>query len=556
MRHHLWLVPLAACLVAGGCESDGHRQARGADTMTLQERLAQYTTVRLETDLSGLSEAQRRMIGLLIEAAGYMDDLFWVQAWGSRQLFMEKLTSEDQRRFAAINYGPWDRLNGDRPWLEGTPPKPPGANLYPPDLTKEEFEAACAADPAAAEGLRGLYTVVDRDPQGRLRIMPYHVIYRPPLVAAADRLRQAADLSEDAGFARYLRLRADALVSDNYQPSDLAWMDNKNNRVELVIGPIETYEDQLFGYKAAFEAFVLLKDPEWSRRLERYAGLLPTLQRRLPVAEAYKQESPGDSSDLNVYDLLFVAGDSNAGSKTIAINLPNDPEVQLRKGARRLQLKNAMRAKFDRILVPISELLIDPAQRRYVTFDAFFANTMFHEVAHGLGIKTTLNGRGPVREAMKEQASALEEGKADIVGLFLVEQLREMGEITDGEVMDNYVTFFAGLFRAIRFGASSAHGRANLARYNFFRQMGAFTRDGATGTYRVDEAATRRAIRALSERIILLQGDGDYEGAVRFMEELGVIDSVLQGDLDRVGAAGIPVDVVFEQGKEVLGLGH
>jgi hypothetical protein len=524
------------------------------DTMTLRERLAQYTTVRLEADLSGLSETQRRMIGLLIEAADRMDDLFWVQAWGPRRLFLEKLVNEEQRRFAAINYGPWDRLNGDKPWLEGMGPRPPGANLYPPDLTREEFEAACAADPVVAEGLRSLYTVVDHDLSGRLRALPYHVIYRPPLAEAADRLRQAADLSEDAGFARYLRLRADALVSDDYRPSDLAWMDNRTNRIELVIGPIETYEDQLFGCKAAFEAFVLLKDLEWSRRLERYARLLPDLQRRLPVAETYKRESPGDSSYLNVYDLLYAAGEANAGSKTIAINLPNDPEVQLRRGARRLQLKNAMRAKFDRILVPIAGLLIDPAQRRQVTFDAFFTNIMFHEVAHGLGIKNTVTGRGTVREALQEQASALEEGKADIVGLFLVEQLREMGEITDGELMDNYVTFFAGIFRAIRFGASSDHGRANLARYNFFRQRSAFTRDAATGTYRVDEAATREAIRALSERIIRLQGEGDYAGAVRFMEELGTVDALLQGDLDRVRAAGIPVDVVFEQGREVLGL--
>jgi hypothetical protein len=213
-----------------------------------------------------------------------------------------------------------------------------------------------------------------------------------------------------------------------------------------------------------------------------------------------------------------------------------------------------MRAKFDRILVPIADLLITPDQRRHITFDAFFANTMFHEVAHGLGIKNTLNGRGTVREALQDQASAFEEGKADILGLFLVEQLRTMGEITDGELMDNYVTFFAGIFRSIRFGASSAHGRANLARYNFFREMGAFSRDEASGTYRVDSERTREAIRALVERILVLQGDGDYEGALEFVRRYEVDDPVLRADLDRLGTSGIPVDVVFEQGLEVLGL--
>jgi hypothetical protein len=545
---------LALLLITAGCGSGGGRSGEEGSDMTLEERLAQYTSVRLEADLSGLSEDQKRAVVFMIDAARQMDELFWLQAWGPREAFMDLLTGEDQQRYGEVNYGPWDRLHGDAPWLEGIGPKPPGANFYPHDMTKEEFEAACDADPRTAEGLRSLYTLVVRDGSGRLTILPYHVVYRSNLQSAAGRLRQAADLVGDPGFADYLRLRADALVSDSYQRSDLAWMDMKDNVLELVIGPIETYEDQLFGYKAAFEAFVLLKDREWSRRLERYAGLLPRLQHGLPVPDAYKRETPGGSSDLNAYDLLYVAGDSNAGSKTIAINLPNDPEVQLQKGARRLQLKNAMRAKFDRILVPIADLLITPDQRRHITFDAFFANTMFHEVAHGLGIKNTLNGRGTVREALQEQASAFEEGKADILGLYLVEQLRTMGELTDGELMDNYVTFFAGIFRSIRFGASSAHGRANLARYNFFREMGAFSRDEASGTYRVDSEQTREAIRALVERILVLQGDGDYEGALEFVRRYEVDDPVLRADLARLGTGGIPVDVVFEQGLEVLGL--
>ena len=295
--------------------------------------------------------------------------------------------------------------------------------------------------------------------------------------------RTLRDALEDPQFAAYLRLRADALLSGEYQASDLAWMDMKSNPIELVIGPIETYEDALFGYRAAFETFVLLKDQAWSERLARFAQYMPDLQRGLPVPGEYKAEMPGSDADLNAYDVLFVAGDANSGSKTIAINLPNDEEVQLAKGTRRLQLKNAMRAKFDRILVPIADELIADDQRHHVTFDAFFGNTMFHEVAHGLGIKNTLGGRSTVRAALKEHASALEEGKADILGLYMVQRLREMGEITEGELMDDYVTFLAGIFRSVRFGASSAPGQANMVPFNYFQEAGACTRDETAATY-------------------------------------------------------------------------
>ena len=259
----------------------------------------------------------------------------------------------------------------------------------------------------------------------------------------------------------------------------------KDNTIEVVIGPIETYEDQLFGFKAAHECFILVKDQEWSGRLARFAELLPALQRNLPVEDRYKAETPGTDSDLNAYDAVYYAGDANAGSKTIAINLPNDEEVQLQKGTRRLQLKNAMRAKFDKILIPLAEELIAADQRQHIKFDSFFQNTMFHEVAHGLGIKQTLTGNGTVRKTLEEQASSFEEGKADVLGLFMVTQLKEMGELPDTELMDSFVTFIASMFRSIRFGASSAHGRANLMRFGFFEEKGAFARN-PDGTYRID----------------------------------------------------------------------
>ena len=516
--------------------------------MDIQQRLRNYTSFRLESDLRVLSSKQRQMIPLLIEAADVMDELFQQQAYGDLGPLLAGISDPGVRRYAEINHGPWDRLAGNEPFVEGADPKPPGANYYPADITKEEFEAAAAESPERAKDLRSLYTLVRRDQDGRLITQPYHEAFREPLELASSKLKQAAHLAEDAGFKRYLELRAEALLSGDYQPSDFAWMEMKDNTIDVVIGPIETYEDQLFGYKAAFEAYILIKDKEWSARLEKYAAFLPALQRGLPVPKAYKQENPGTDSDLNAYDVIYYAGDCNAGSKTIAINLPNDEEVQLKMGARRLQLKNAMRAKFDKILIPIAGLLIGPAQRRHVTFDAFFANTMFHEVAHGLGIKNTLDVKQTVRAALKEHSSALEEGKADILGLYMVTKLHEQGELGGGDLMDNYVTFLAGIFRSIRFGTSSAHGIANLLRFNFFKQAGAFSRDEKTGTYAVNLDQMEQAVSVLSEKILRLQGDGDYEGAAAFVAEMGVTGPVLEEELRRIASAGIPVDVVFEQG--------
>jgi len=505
--------------------------------------LSQFTSFRLTTDLSMLSENECRMLPHLFAAADQMESIFWKQAWGNRDELLDSIDDPALREYAKINYGPWDRIGGNAPFLDGIGDKPAGSNLYPPDMSKAEFEAAAVADPELA----GLYTMVVRDADERLKAIPYHEAFADEMQRASDELGAAAEYADDPGLKEYLMLRAEALMTSDYQPSDMAWMDMKDNRIEIVIGPIETYEDALFGYKAAAEAFVLIKDMSWSERLSRYASLLPMLQEGLPVPPEYKQETPGTDSDLNAYDAIYYAGDTNAGSKTIAINLPNDEQVQLAKGTRRLQLKNSMQAKFDKILVPISGLLIAEDQREYVTFDAFFGNTMFHEVAHGLGIKNTLDGSSTVRGALKEHASALEEGKADILGLYMVSKLIEEGE-EEGDLRENMVTFLAGIFRSVRFGASSAHGRANMIRFNFFSEMGAFTRDDATGTYRADYDKMILAMNALTEKILRLQGDGDYEGVAQFVDEYARVPQQLQADLDRLADAGIPVDIVFEQG--------
>ncbi len=519
-----------------------------ADTKDEYSRFDIYAPFTLTSNLDHLSGNQKQMIGLLIDAGKIMDGLFWKVAYGDKDKLLSSIDAPKARQFAVINYGPWDRLDANSIFIKGANEKNKGASYYPADMTKAEFEAW------EQEGKDGLYSLVRRNEKGELTLVPYSEAFKDELTAASNLLKEAAILAENQEFKKYLELRAEALISDQYQPSDMAWMDMKNNPIEVVIGPIETYEDQLFGYRAAFSTYVLIKDLEWSDKLSKYAAFLPDLQKGLPVEEKYKQEMPGTDSDLNAYDVVFYAGDSNAGSKTIAINLPNDEEVQLAKGTRRLQLKNAMKAKFDKILVPISDVLITPEQRKHITFDAFFGNTMFHEVAHGLGIKNTLDGKGTVRAALKETASALEEGKADILGLYMISELFKKGEIDQGEVMDNYVTFLAGIFRSVRFGATSAHGKANMVRFNYFKDMGAFNFDTATGYYSVNFDKMTEAMNSLSNLILTLQGNGDYAGVKALLDNQGVISEQLAADLQKLEDNQIPVDVTFKQGKEILGL--
>jgi len=517
-------------------------------TQYASQRLNIYTPFELTADLSHLSNNQKLMIGILIDATKVMNELFWVQSYGDKAQLLTSVENTDVKQFITINYGPWDRLAGNKSFVDGIGDKALGANFYPSDMTKEELEASDITDK------NGLYSMIRRDKEGKLFAIPYSDFFAKELQQVSSLLLQASELADDKNFANYLQLRAAALLSNQYQISDMAWMDMKSNPIELVIGPIETYEDQMFGSRAAFEGYVLIKDLKWSARLAKFASFLPELQKGLPVADKYKAEIPGANADLNAYDVIYYAGDSNSGSKTIAINLPNDEEVQLLKGTRRLQLKNAMQAKFDKILVPISEQLIAEDQRRYITFDAFFANTMFHEVAHGLGIKNTLDGKGTVRQALLETASSLEEGKADILGLYMITKLYEKGEIEQGELMDNYVTFMTSIFRSIRFGATSAHGRANMVRFNFFSEMNAFSRNLDTGLYSINSDNMQKAMNALSEKLLVLQGDGDYQGAKDLIAEKGIIGKDLQADLDKLTKANIPVDVTFIQGRSSLKL--
>ena len=523
-------------------ESKQTKEQQPTDTL-----MNKYAEVTLTSDISHLSTNEKEMLKLLFKAGKIMDDIFWTQNYGDKASLLAGIKDENIRKFAEINYGPWDQLNGQKPFIDGVGTMPAGAEFYPHDMTKEEFEAFNDVNKTS------LYTLIVRDENGKLQSKWYHEAYATQIEEAALLLEQASQLAFDLEFATYLKLRATALRTDDYFESDLAWMNVKNNNIDFVIGPIENYVDALNGYKASHESFILIKDTEWSKRLSRFAQFLPQLQTQLPVDDIYKKEVPGSDADLNAYDVVFYGGDCNMAGKTIAINLPNDERVQLEKGTRKLQLKNAMKAKFDQILVPISQELIAPELRQYISFDAFFSNTMFHEVAHGLGIKNTIDGKSTVRKALREQYSSIEEAKADILGLYLVTRLHEMGEFKDTELMENYVTFMAGFFRSVRFGASSAHGKANMLTFNFFYSEGAFTRD-ENGHYSINLEKMMDASKKLTGMILTSQGNGDYDGVKNWVATEGVIKPQLQADLDRITKLGVPVDIYFKMGPDVLGL--
>ena len=509
----------------------------------------QYAEFPLTTDLSQLTENEQKMIPILIEVANIMEDIFWQNAYGDRNGLLAQFSQDSAAlKYLSINYGPWDRLNGNKPFIDGVGAKPLGANFYPVDMTKEEFEAL--DDPRKTDW----YSIVRRDTTGKLIVLSYHEAYPEEVAKAAQLLEEAAELAEDPGLKNYLTLRAKAFLDDDYLASDLAWMDMQNNTLDFVVGPIETYEDQLFGYKASHSGQILVKDKAWSKRLSEYAQYLPKLQENLPVPAQYKKEKANANPDMNAYDVIYYAGDCNAGSKNIAINLPNDPRVHAAKGSRKLQLKNSMQAKFEKMVLPISKLLITPEQQKHVNFDAFFENVMFHEVAHGLGIKYTLDGKQDTRAALQNYYTSIEEGKADILGLFCVTKLAEWGVLENKDLMDNYVTFIAGIFRSVRFGAASAHGKANMMQFAHFMESGAISKDETTGYYTVDFEKMKKDIEVIAGEYITIEGDGDIQKAAQLVAEKGIVPPTLQKDLDRIANANIPKDIFFKQGRDVLGL--
>jgi hypothetical protein len=475
-----------------------------------------------------------------------MDQLFWKQTFGDKTI-LDTIMNEYMAEFVGINYGPWERLNDNIPFVPGFDAKPNACQYYPQDITIEEFNAY--NDPNKTS----LYTVLRRNDDGSLKTIWYKDFYKEELDKVCALLDQAIDLAEDIGLKNYLIERKNAFQTDNYFKSDMAWMDMKESKLDFIVGPIENYDDKFQEAKASYEAFVLVKDVARSKDLEKFISMLPQLQKELPCEPQYKKFVPGTSSDLNVYSAIYYGGDCNSSSKTIAINLPNDDRVAAAKGTRRLQLRNSMQAKFDQILMPIGTLIITPEQQKNLNFDAFFWNVTFHEVAHGLGIKNTINGKGSVDKALGTEKTSWEEAKADILGLFMVIKLIEKGEITDITKEEAITTYIAGILRSVRFGAASSHGKANMMCFNFFEKAEAFVRDEA-GQYVIDYDRAHKAMNDWADLIIITQGNGDFEFAKQYREDNGGISATLQADLDKINNAGIPRDIRFNQGITVLGL--
>ena len=505
----------------------------------LKEKVESYAVVKVDSPLyDALSENDKKIVGLFRQAGEIMDGLFWKQTYGDKAE-IEALPDGYAKAYAMINYGAWDHLDDNKPFIEGYGEKPLGCQYYPLDMTMEEWKAFDDPDKLS------LYTVIRRDENGALKTVWYRDEYKEELEKVCALLEEAASLTTNEGMRTYLTERVKAFRTDDYLASDMAWMDMKDCNMDLVIGPIENYDDHLFEAKAAYECFILLKDEKRSANLAKYVGFLPELQKMLPCPAEYKTFVPGTSSDLNVYDAIFYAGDCNAGSKTIAINLPNDERVHAAKGTRRLQLYNSMMAKFDKILAPIGEVLVVPEQQKYLTAEAFFWNVTFHEVAHGLGVKQTVNGKGTVDAAMGSEKTTWEEAKADILGLFMVNKLIEMGEITDITKEEAVATFIAGIVRSVRFGSASSHGKANMMCFNYMEDNGAFSRN-SDGRYVVDFDKAAAAIDSWAALILETQATGNFEFAQKYAAENASIRPALAAEVEKVNGAGIPRDIVFD----------
>lgn len=511
----------------------------------MKAKVEEYAQVELKSDLvNGLNDKEKELVKIFFQVGEITDDLFWKQTFGDKSV-LDILTDSYAKKFAMIQYGAWDRLDNNKPFLPGYGEKLDVCNYYPHDITAEEFDAL------EDENKDSWYTVIRRNADGSLKSVWYHEEYADEIGRICALLEKAVTLAEDPGLKNYLQKRIEAFKTDDYLESDLAWMDMKDSKVDFVTGPIESYDDKFRETKASYESFILLKDEARSKDLAKFVSMLPALQKELPCEPQYKKFVPGTSSDLNVYDAVFYAGDCNAGSKTIAINLPNDERVHAMKGTRRLQLRNSMKAKFDKIMMPIGELIVTPEQQKYLNFDAFFWNVTFHEVAHGLGVKQTVNTNESVDAVMGTEKTSWEEAKADILGLFMVTKLVEMGEITNITAEDAITTYIAGILRSVRFGAASSHGKANMMCFNYMEKAGAFTRD-AQGQYVIDFQKAKEAMNGWAALILKTQGDGNVEFATKYRAENGGITPELQADLDKINSAGIPRDITFIQGKDVL----
>ena len=547
MTKHRWLCAAAALTVSlslAACEMAPSPDGNEAAATEASEPTAKLATVQMNPDTSFLNAEERQVVNLLIEAAGYMSEIYKRQVAANHdEMRAQIVAGGDQALLAKFdaNFGPWDSLEEDKPFF-GDAPKPPGGGFYPADLTKEAFDAYLKAHPDEAEALTSPYTVVRR--QGdKLVAVPYSVAYKEWLEPAAALLEKAAGITSNPSLKKFLTLRAEAFRTDDYYESELAWMDLKGTPIEVAIGPYETYTDRLYGRKTAFEAFVTLRNPEESAALDKYKAELRGMEENLPVEDKYKNFQRGFESPISVADQVHGGGDNVPGVQTIAFNLPNDERVREAKGAKKVILANVLGAKYDRILKPLASLVLVPEQAALVSKKYMTLETLFHELSHSLGPGTiTVDGRTTtVDKELKELASGFEEAKADVMGAWNILYMMDKGVIPASERPQVYATYVAGLFRAMRFGTNEAHGKGAAMQYRFLREKGAIVWDEEAKRYRIDLAKIDGAIRDLVAAIVRLQGDGDYAGTKAFLEKYGKTDP--QADRVIATMTGIPVDI-------------
>ncbi len=553
LRHFVWL-SLALSLIAAGCETPPATQSQKEtgnmpDQAQLEQMIARFAPTEVAADTAPLSPGDRQALDKLIQAARLMDDIFLRQVWSGNVDLKAKLEADKsplgqaRLHYFMLNKGPWSRLD-HKAFIPGVPAEqPPGAGFYPDGLGKDEFNTwAQTLSADERKQAEGFFTVIRRDAGGKLKIVPYSQEYQQFLAPAAKLLQEAASLTTNATLKDFLTKRADAFLNDKYYLSDVAWMD-LDAPIDVTIGPYETYEDELFGYKAAYEAFITLRDEAESAKLVKFSSYLQELENNLPMDARFRNPKLGAASPIRVVDVVFASGDGNRGVQTAAYNLPNDEQVVKEKGSKRVMLKNMQEAKFNKVLVPISKVSLDPAQSSQISFDAFFTHILMHELLHGLGPHNiTVGGNSTtVRGQLKELYSAIEEAKADITGLWALQYLIDKGAIDRAMERDLYTTYLASSFRSVRFGIAEAHGKGQALQFNYLSDEGGITYNEATGTFGIDPVKIKDAVRKLTNEILTLQAEGSYEKAKAMLDKYGVIRPQMQKALDKL--SDIPVDI-------------
>ncbi|UCE19454.1 MAG: peptidase [Gemmatimonadota bacterium] len=518
-----------------------------ADVKHITGQLKKLAPVTISYDESILSAEEKKVIAKLVEASRIMDEIFLHQVYSKNMKIRDELaTSKDPSdskvlEYFTIMFGPFDRLDEDKPFL-GTETKPLGANYYPEDITKEEFNQWLEDHPEDREAFEGTFTVIKRR-GNKLAAVPYSEEYRKWLEPAAKILKEAAQITSDASLKKYLNSRAEAFLSNDYYQSDIDWMDLKGS-IEVVIGPYEVYEDNLFGYKGAFESFVTVVDPVESERLATVANYLNDMERNLPIPDEHKNPNRGASSPVKVVQEIFTGGDTKAGIQTTAFNLPNDERVREAKGSKKVMLKNVSQAKFNNSWIPIADVVLDPEQRQEASFDAYFTHVLLHEFSHGLGpgnITLTDGTQTTVNKALQDTYSTMEEAKADVLGNYNFQFLMDKGVYPKDWERTVYISYLGGMFRSIRFGINSAHGRANMIQFNYLLNKGAFLYDEGTGRFSVDFKKIKNVVRDLAQELLMIQAQGDYEGAKRFIDTYGNMTPVMEATLARL--SHVPIDI-------------